>query len=85
MAIRIICQHCRETIGQATVATREMNLLEPCCDEAKREIRHLQAHYTRATWQFGKWKVHKIDIVGNTIDDGENFVEPSFYDNELHR
>jgi len=84
--LRMICQHCREKVADSDVTTRELNIYEPCCINARREISHLKAHFTKQAHQHGKWKVETIDIVGNIIETTEkDFVEPSFYDNEMHR
>ena len=84
--LKMICQHCRVPVANSDVTTRELNVFEPCCDDAKREISHLKAHFTKQAHQHGKWKVDTIDIIGNIIDtNDQEFVEPSFYEDEMHR
>ena len=83
--LRMVCKHCRETVADTDVTTREMNLYDACCEETRRELSHLKAHFTKKANQHGRWKVDTIDNVGNTVDSSENFIEPSFYDNEMHR
>ena len=63
-----------------------MNIYVPCCDEASREISSLKAHMTKNANQHGRWKVDTIDFSGNIVDTTEkDFVEPSFYETEMHR
>ena len=84
--LRMVCKYCRTTIAASNVATRELDIYEPCCSDAKREISHLKAHYTKQATQHGRWKVESIDSIGNVVESTEqDFIEPSFYETEMHR
>jgi hypothetical protein len=84
--LQMVCKYCRETIAASNAATRELDIFEPCCVDSKREISHLKAHFTKKAEQHGRWKVESIDSIGNIVETTEeDFVEPSFYEAEMHR